>query len=168
MNPAGRLPVTFYKADEKLPDFDDYQMAGRTYRYFKGKPLYPFGYGLSYTQFRYSQMQINRTKASGDQPVKVTVRVKNSGKLAGDEVVQLYVRPLKTAHGRVNKELRGFQRVHLQPGEARELAFELIAGRDMTYYDESARAYRVDTGKYQVQLGASSADIRQAKSLQLH
>lgn len=167
-NPAGRLPVTFYKADEKLPDFDDYQMAGRTYRYFKGKPLYPFGYGLSYTQFRYSQMQINHTKASGDQPVKVTVRVKNSGKLAGDEVVQLYVRPLKTAHGRVNKELRGFQRVHLQPGEARELAFELIPGRDMTYYDESARAYRVDTGKYQVQLGASSADIRQAKSLQLH
>ncbi len=167
-NPAGRLPVTFYKADEKLPDFEDYSMTGRTYRYFKGEPLYPFGYGLSYSQFSYSQVKLDHNKVADDQPVKLTVTVKNTSKLAGDEVVQVYVRPEHTAHARVNKELRAFQRVHLQPGESRQLEFVLIPKRDMTYYDEAAKAYKVDAGKYRLQVGASSADIRGQALLRVH
>ena len=158
-NPAGRLPVTFYKAGEKLPAFDDYAMAGRTYRYFGGEPLYPFGHGLSYTTFDYSGLRLDRTRASAGQPVKATVTVRNSGVRAGDEVVQLYARAPQ-GDGRPLKELRGFQRVHLQPGEARDVVFTLDPGKDLRHYDEQAQAYAVVPGEYELQVGASSADIR--------
>jgi beta-glucosidase len=159
-NPAGRLPVTFYKADEKLPAFDDYSMQGRTYRYFDGEPLYPFGHGLSYTTFAYSDLRLDRAKAGAKQPVTATVKVRNSGKRAGDEVVQLYARALDPKQPRARKELRGFQRVTLQPGEERTLTFKLDPSVDLRYYDEGAKAYAVDAGSYEVQVGASSEEIR--------
>jgi beta-glucosidase len=163
INPAGRLPITFYKADEKLPPFDDYSMEGRTYRYFRGEPLYPFGYGLSYTQFAYSDLQLDRDKASPAERIKVTLKVKNTGARAGDEVVQLYLKPLHAAHARVNEALRGFQRIHLQPGEERVVSFDISPEADLKYYDDVHHAYAVDAGSYRVQIGASSADIRLAK-----
>ena len=162
-DPAGRLPVTFYKADEKLPAFDDYRMEGRTYRYFKGEPLYPFGYGLSYTRFAYSDLQLDRTKLSASDRMKITLKVKNTGERAGDEVVQLYLQPLHAPHARVNKELRGFRRLHLQAGEEQTVAFDVSPATDLTNYDDVHHAYGVDTGNYRVQVGASSADIRLAK-----
>ena len=166
-NPSGRLPVTFYKADEKLPAFDDYAMAGRTYRYFGGEPLYPFGHGLSYTRFGYSGLRLDRGRAGAGDPVKVAVTVKNEGARAGDEVVQLSLAPQQPAQPRALKELRGFQRVHLQPGESRELEFTLVPERDLRRYDPQAGAYVVDPGRYEVQVGASSADVRQRATLQV-
>ncbi|WP_374014149.1 glycoside hydrolase family 3 C-terminal domain-containing protein [Pseudoxanthomonas koreensis] len=159
-NPAGRLPVTFYKADEKLPAFDDYDMAGRTYRYFTGEPLFPFGHGLSYTGFAYSGLALDRSRAGATDAVEVSVKVRNSGTRAGDEVVQLYLHPLQPARTRALKELRGFQRVHLQPGEERTVRFTVVPEKDLRIYDEAAAAYAVDPGRYEVQVGASSADIR--------
>ena len=114
-NPAGRLPVTFYKSADQLPPFDDYKMEGRTYRYFKGEPLYPFGYGLSYTTFRYGKLMVPPEVKNGAE-MKVSVDVENSGKRAGDEVVQLYVK-------REVRSLEGFQRVSLKPGEKRTVEF---------------------------------------------
>ncbi|HEY5803784.1 MAG TPA: glycoside hydrolase family 3 C-terminal domain-containing protein [Lysobacter sp.] len=159
-NPAGRLPVTFYQADEKLPAFDDYAMKGRTYRYFEGKPLYPFGHGLSYTTFAYSDLRLDRAKAGPQQAVTASVKVRNSGKRAGDEVVQLYVHALDPKQPRARKELRGFQRVALQPGEERTLTFTLTPSTDLRYWDVDKKAYAVDAGAWEVQVGASSEDIR--------
>lgn len=165
VDPAGRLPVTFYKASEKLPPFDDYSMQGRTYRYFKGQALYPFGYGLSYTHFAYSDLQLDRSSVHPADHIRVTLKVKNTGQRAGDEVVQLYVRPLHAPHVRVIKELHGFQRITLQPGEEKEVAFDISPQSDLKYYDVAHHAYAVDPGRYQVQIGASSADIRLSKDL---
>ena len=159
-NPAGRLPVTFYRADEALPAFDDYAMAGRTYRYFEGEPLYPFGHGLSYTTFDYGDVVLDRVRVARDGRLTATVTVRNSGTRAGDEVVQLYLHPLAPKRTRALKELRGFQRVQLQPGESRTLSFDLSPARDLRHYDDVAGAYAVDPGRYEVQVGASSADIR--------
>ncbi|WP_246193432.1 glycoside hydrolase family 3 protein [Pseudoxanthomonas suwonensis] len=166
-NPAGRLPVTFYSADEKLPPFDDYAMKGRTYRYFTGKPLFPFGHGLSYTSFGYSGLKLDRRRAAAGDEVTVSVTVKNHGKRAGDEVVQLYLAPVKPQRERALKELRGFQRVHLQPGESRTLSFTVVPERDLRVYDEAAGRYTVDPGRYEVQVGASSADIRASVPLEV-
>jgi beta-glucosidase len=159
-NPSGRLPVTFYKGDEKLPAFDDYSMRNRTYRYFEGEPLYPFGHGLSYTQFEYSGLKVDR---AGDN-VTVTVNVKNVGKRAGDEVAQLYVH---SASLRALKELRGIQRLALKPGESRVATFRLVPSRDFTHYDVAEKRYVVSPGSYEVQVGASSADIRTKGSVTL-
>ncbi|MFC3549878.1 glycoside hydrolase family 3 C-terminal domain-containing protein [Lysobacter cavernae] len=164
-NPAGRLPVTFYKADEKLPAFDDYAMRGRTYRYFDGEPLYAFGHGLSYTRFAYGDLHLDRKRATPSQPVKVSLQVKNTGARAGDEVVQLYLKPTEPKRERARKELRGFQRVHLQPGESREVTFTITPDRDLRTWDEQRDAYSVDPGAYEVQVGASSADVRSTKAL---
>jgi beta-glucosidase len=162
-NPAGRLPVTFYKATEKLPAFDDYSMRGRTYRYFEGEPLYPFGYGLSYTRFEYSGLATDRARVDESGAVNVSVTVKNVGKRAGDEAVQLYARALRPREPRALKDLRGIERISLEPGESRRVSFTLVPNRDLTYYDERRKAYAVDAGQYELQVGASSSDIR-AKS----
>jgi beta-glucosidase len=167
-DPAGRLPVTFYKASEKLPAFDDYRMDGRTYRYFKGEPLYPFGYGLSYTKFTYADLKLDQSKIGKDDKLHVTVKVHNAGKRAGDEVVQLYLRGVGTPHERSNKDLRGIQRISLQPGQTREVSFDVTPATDLRYYDTTKAAYAVDSGRYEVQVGASSADIRATQSFTVH
>lgn len=160
VNPAGRLPVTFYKADEKLPAFDDYAMQGRTYRYFDGQPLYPFGHGLSYTRFTYSDLKLDSSKGTSAQAVQATVTIRNAGDRAGEEVVQLYLKPKQAERERARKDLRGFQRVALKPGEERTLTFSFTPERDLRTYDEATSKYLVDPGAYEVQIGASSADIR--------
>jgi len=120
-NPAGRLPVTFYKSVDDLPDFEDYGMTNRTYRYFEGTPIYPFGYGLSYTSFKYAPGNVEKNT---DKTMKVTTTVSNTGKYAGDEVVQLYLsnkRDFKTPI----RALKGFKRIHLKPGESQTIEFVL-------------------------------------------
>ncbi len=161
VSPAGRLPVTFYKGSEKLPAFDDYSMRGRTYRYFEGQPLYPFGYGLSYTRFQYSGLSLDHAAVAPEGTLQATVEVKNVGDRTGDEVVQLYVQPPDTRYPRPRKELRGFRRISLAPGEEQPVSFMLTPTRDATRYDPGKKAYVVDPGRYEVQLGASSEDIRQ-------
>jgi len=164
-NPGGRLPVTFYKADEKLPAFDDYSMKNRTYRYFEGQPLYPFGHGLSYTKFAYTGLKLDKSSVAADGTVQATVTVKNVGKRAGDEVVQLYLRPLDPKRTRAHKDLRGIERLTLAPGESRQVSFQVKPDRDLTIYDDVKKAYAVDPGNFEVQIGASSADIRARATL---
>jgi beta-glucosidase len=123
-NPSGRLPVTFYKSEKDIPDFSNYDMQGRTYRYFYGTPLYPFGYGLSYTTFEYSNLVVDKTSDT-QSTVEVTVDVKNTGKADGDEVVQIYVSN-KTAKSIVPiTSLKGFKRVSLKQGEKKTVSFTL-------------------------------------------
>jgi len=162
-NPAGRLPVTFYKESEKLPAFDDYSMNNRTYRYFTGDPLYPFGYGLSYTTFQYSEMHLDSSSIKPNGELHVSMKVKNTGSRAGDEVVQLYVRGTDTKHERASKDLRGIERVALRPGEQRVVTFTIRPQHDLTYFDVDRKDYAVEAGRYEAQIGASSADIRLKK-----
>jgi beta-glucosidase len=164
-NPAGRLPVTFYKASEQLPAFDDYAMRGRTYRYFEGEPLFAFGHGLSYTRFEYSGLEVDRRRVNVDDTVNVSLNVKNTGELAGDEVVQLYLRPLAPREPRALKDLRGVQRLTLAPGETRRVSFTLVPRRDFARYDVGRAAYVVDAGDYRIDVGASSADTRSSTTV---
>ena len=119
-NPGGRLPVTFYKGVEQLPEFEDYAMKNRTYRYFAGEPLYPFGYGLTYSKFEYSNLKLSSPELQAGNPLAVDVDVKNSGQRAGDEVVELYISFPKLP-GAPLRALRGFTRVHLGAGEVRHV-----------------------------------------------
>ncbi|WP_423177915.1 MULTISPECIES: glycoside hydrolase family 3 C-terminal domain-containing protein [unclassified Stenotrophomonas] len=160
VNPAGRLPVTFYKAGEAMPAFDDYAMEGRTYRYFRGTPLYPFGHGLSYTRFDYGTLRLDADSLRADGRLGVALDVTNAGTRSGDEVVQLYVRREHAGSGDAVQELRGFQRVQLAPGERRTVTFTLEAAQALRHYDEARAAYAVQPGAYEVRVGASSADIR--------
>ena len=123
-NPAGRLPVTYYKSIDQIPAFDNYDMQGRTYRYFTDEPLYPFGYGLSYTTFSYSDLTIPQKTAAGEK-VTVKVTVKNTGNMEGDEVVQLYLTDEKASTPRPVRQLEGFKRITLAPGESKEVEFTL-------------------------------------------
>jgi beta-glucosidase len=162
-NPAGRLPVTFYTSTDELGDFRDYYMAGgkgKTYRYYKGKPLYPFGHGLSYTTFDYANLKVTPDSVKANEAVTVKVDVTNSGGRDGEEVVQLYVRDMESTLPMPVKQLRGFERIALKKGEKKTVTFTLKPSEDMRYYDAQQQAYRVEPGAFEIQLGASSADIR--------
>lgn len=135
-NPSGKLPVTFYAQDSDLPDFNSYDMTGRTYRYFQGKALYPFGYGLSYTDFAYSSLQMPKSCNQTDKEIKVEVTVKNKGNLAGEEVVQLYVSHPGQKVLTPLTSLKGFQRVNLKAGESKKLSF-LLTAKDLSCVDEN-------------------------------
>jgi beta-glucosidase len=163
-NPGGRLPVTFYKSVNDLPPFDDYRMAGRTYRYFEGTPLYPFGYGLSYTTFAYDALRTSAGTLRGNDTLVISVDVRNTGSRAGDEVVQLYVRHLGSAVPRPKRELRGFRRITLQPGERRTVEFRLAA-RALAYWDTTSHDWKVENDRVALEVGASSADIRATKTI---
>jgi len=167
VSPSGRLPVTFYKANAKLPDFEDYAMQGRTYRYYKDKPLYPFGYGLSYTDFDYKKLVLDKKSLGQDGQLNISFDLKNTGKMSANEVVQVYVRSLAKDSKASIKNLRGFKSVALNPGETKSLGFNLIANRDFTYYDEQQKSYRVKPGEYEIQIGASSSDIRLKKKIRI-
>jgi beta-glucosidase len=123
-NPAGRLPVTYYKSIDQIPAFENYDMAGKTYRFFTKEPLYPFGYGLSYTSFSYSGLVIPEKAVAGEK-INVKVTVTNTGKMAGDEVVQLYLTDEKASTPRPVRQLEGFMRISLKPGESRNVEFTL-------------------------------------------
>jgi beta-glucosidase len=129
-NPAGRLPVTFYKGIEQLPEFEDYSMKNRTYRYFDGQPLYPFGYGLSYSKFEYSNLKLSATRLKAGDPLSVDADVRNASQREGDEVVELYLNFPKSPAAPI-RALRGFERVHLGAGETKHVHFILDA-RDLS------------------------------------
>jgi beta-glucosidase len=154
-NPAGRLPVTFYTGVEQLPPFEGYAMKGRTYRHFKGKPLYPFGYGLSYTTFSYSGLTLSKSAIKAGDALTAEVTVTNTGKREGDEVAQLYLAFPHVA-GAPLRALRGFKRVHLKANEAQTVQFEL-KDRDLSMVTE-AGAPIVVKGKYYVSIGGGQPD----------
>ena len=158
-NPAGRLPVTFYKSVDDLPAFDDYQMTGRTYRFFKGAPLYPFGHGLSYTAFAYRNVKTNKSAYSARDTITVSVSVMNTGKRSGDEVVQLYAQHVESKVDRPIKDLRGYRRVSLKPGETRVVSFRVPVS-SLAYWDESSHRWVVEQDQVNLLVGSSSADIR--------
>jgi beta-glucosidase len=149
-NPAGRLPVTFYKGVEQLPEFDDYAMKNRTYRYFTGEPLYGFGYGLSYTTFEYSGMKLSNASLNAGDPLDVEVDVKNAGKRDGDEVAELYIGFPKLP-GTPLRALRGMTRVHLKAGEQKHVRLSL-SPRDLSYVNEAGDRI-VSTGDYLITVG---------------
>ncbi|MDE6503784.1 MAG: fibronectin type III-like domain-contianing protein, partial [Muribaculaceae bacterium] len=134
-NPAGRMPVTTYLCDEDLPDFEDYSMANRTYRYFRGEVRYPFGYGLSYTTFDYAPLSSDKTVKTGEN-IDVTTTVTNTGRCDGDEVVQLYISHPHDGFTRMPlRALKGFKRIHLKKGESRVVTFTLTP-EDLALVDE--------------------------------
>ena len=153
-NPGGKLPVTFYKNTGQLPDFEDYSMKGRTYRYMTERPLFPFGYGLSYTTFKISQGRLDRTSVKAGQEVTFRVNVENTGERDGAEVVQVYVRKEGDAGGPL-KSLRGFRRVELKAGESREVVVPLPAGA-FEFFSPSTNTMEVEPGEYEVLYGNSS------------
>ena len=153
-NPAGRLPVTFYTGVNQLPNFEDYSMEGRTYRYFKGKPLYPFGYGLSYTTFAYSGLNVP-DKIKAGEPLPVDVTVKNTGARAGDEVAQVYL-SFPDVKGAPIRALRAFQRVHLEAGASQTLHFE-IAPRDLNMVTTAGDPI-IAEGGYKISVGGGQPD----------
>jgi beta-glucosidase len=149
-NPAGRLPVTFYTGIEQLPPFEDYAMRGRTYRYFEGKPLYPFGYGLSYTKFSYRGLRLPKEPIKAGDPLSAEVTVTNTGKCEGDEVVQLYI-SFPNVPGAPLRALRGLKRVHLKQGESQKVRFEL-SDRDLSMVTEAGEPI-IAEGRYLASIG---------------
>jgi beta-glucosidase len=163
-NPGGRLPVTFYKGVEQLPEFEDYTMKNRTYRYFSGQPLYPFGYGLSYSKFEYSNLKLSSPELEAGSPLTVDVDVKNASPRAGDEVVELYVSFPKVP-GAPLRALRGCQRIHVDAGKLQHVKLTLQP-RDLSYVNEAgnrmvgAGDYVITTGGGQPGTAAAHADAK--------
>jgi len=158
-SPAGRLPVTFYKSAEDLPAFENYAMKGRTYRYFEGEALYPFGYGLSYTTFSYAKPHVDHESIAADGSVQLSAQVTNTGAIASDEVVQLYL-----SHPASDlvpmRELRGFKRVHLGPHEAKTVSFSL-SDRDLSIVDAEGKR-RIVAGTIKAWIGGGQPDAHSA------
>ena len=157
-NPSGRLPLTFYKSINDIPAFDDYAMKGKTYRYCEKPVLYPFGFGLSYTKFNYSNLKLSSTVLK--EKIEITATVKNTGNMDGDEVVQLYIHQQGQ---QAIKELKGYRRVHLKKGESKLVTFVLRAD-DLLHYSAAKEGLAVLPGKVEVQVGTSSQDIRKQSS----
>jgi beta-glucosidase len=166
-NPAGRLPHSVYATEGQVPPLDEYDISkGFTYMYLAGKPLFPFGFGLSYTTFKYSGLTLSADKIKADGKLRISVEVQNTGKRTGDEVVQLYVHQVKSSVKRPTKELRGFQRFSLKPGEIQTAGFTLPAEK-LAYWDETTHGFVVDPGTFDLLVGASSADIRQQAQVEV-
>jgi beta-glucosidase len=159
-NPRGKLSTTWYKSISDLPPMNDYDIKNnRTYMYFKGIPLYPFGYGLSYTTFEYSNLQLNTNSLNSGDSIEVSADITNSGTVAGDEVAQLYVHVESSTNIRPIKELKGFKSIHLLPGETGNVSFTLKHDA-LSYYDVKSRTFKVEEGKAGIFIGSSSQDIR--------
>ena len=156
-NPAGRLPVTFYKNVDQLPDFEDYNMTGRTYRYFQGEPLFPFGHGLSYTTFTYGDVQLPAS-AKDDETIKICVPVTNSGKMDGDEIVQVYIKKQSDTEGPI-KALRAFKRVHIPAGQTIQVELELTP-KQLEWWDAETNTMLTQAGKFDIMIGGNSVDLQ--------
>ncbi len=164
-NPAGRLPATFYRNLAQLPDFEDYNMAGHTYRFFNGEPLFPFGYGLSYTTFKYGKIQLKSSAQTGET-VKITVPVTNTGSRNGEEVVQVYLKKQGEADGPV-KTLRAFKRVYIPAGKTVKVELELTP-KQLEWWDSATNTMRTMPNTFDVMVGGSSKDSDlQKKTLKL-
>jgi beta-glucosidase len=157
-SPAGRLPVTFPKSAEDLPDISDYSMKGRTYRYLDPEPLYPFGFGLSYADFQYAELALSRSVLSPTDSVDVSVLVRNVGQRRSDEVVQLYVKDLEASCRVPHHSLRGFERTTLMPGQSRRVSFTL-GPRDLSLIDERGRRV-LEPGRFRLSVGGCQPDAR--------
>ena len=161
-NPAGRLPLTFYASVADLPPFDDYSMKGRTYRYYTGTPVYPFGYGLSYTSFSYAPVSVEAVNGAPEQGVKVTTKVANTGSRDGDEVAELYLTP-PAFDGAPRLALRSFQRITLKAGERRRIVFDL-SPRDISFVSADG-VRQVMPGAYAVSVGSGQPNTSVAHQL---
>ncbi len=165
-DPGGRLPVTFYRGTSDLPPFDDYRMEGRTYRFFGGTPLYPFGHGLSYTRFDYETLRTSADTIPADGTITVSVDVTNTGARTGDEVVQLYVEHPGSGVARPLRELKGYRRITLEPGETRTVELPLPAST-LAYWDAGRHRWVVEAEPVRIRVGASSADLRLEKTVRV-
>ena len=166
-NPAGRLVQTWPKSLDQLPKMLDYDLRnGRTYMYFKGEPLYPFGFGLSYTSFNYLNLETSTANLNKDGSITVTVDIENTGKRDGDEVVQLYVKHINSTVSRPIQELKGFQRINLKAGERKTVTIPLAAKR-LAYWDISKNDWQIERDSIEIRVGASSADIRMKQKLKV-
>jgi beta-glucosidase len=157
-SPSGKLPLTFYRSVEQLPAFDDYNMAHRTYRYFSGDPLYSFGYGLSYTTFEYSNLTFDKSPLNAGDDLTVSVDVKNAGKLASDEVVEVYI-----THGGVDgapiRSLAAFQRVHVDAGQTQHVRIN-VPNRNLSIVEEDGTR-KIISGELQVWAGGGQPTVRE-------
>jgi beta-glucosidase len=161
VNPAGRLPYTVYASESQVPPQSEYDISkGFTYMFVKGEPLWAFGHGLSYTSFQYSGLQTSPAKVASDETITAQLNVENTGKRAGDEVVQLYVKAVHSHVVRPAKALRGFERITLQPGEKKSVRFSVPVAK-LAYWDDKSHGFKLESGDYEIQVGASSLDIRQ-------
>lgn len=159
VNPAGRLPITFYGSTDDLPDFEDYSMSNRTYRYFNGKPEFAFGYGLSYTKFDYSDAKLSSSIFKTNETLKITFNVRNSGPRDGDEVAQVYFRHVHSSIPQPKLALCGFTRIHLRQDQTSPVTIDIPASR-LRYWDTAKKEYVVEPGDYELLGGAASDDLR--------
>jgi len=158
-SPAGRLPITFYKSVNDLPDFENYAMKGRTYRYFKGEPLYAFGHGLSYTSFIYTKTNLKFYEVLPNDTIQLTVEISNKGNYDSDEVIQIYAKPEIETGDQPIKSLVAFKRVHFLKGETKQVPF-LIPVKQLRLFEPETDCYQVPKGTCNLLIGASSDDIR--------
>lgn len=163
-NPGGRLPVTFYKSVSDLPPFEDYRMQGRTYRYFKGEPLYPFGFGLSYTRFTYDNLRFSPNNVHAGGELRITAEVRNVGKQAGDEVVQLYVTDVAATVPVAVRSLAGVKRIFLEPGEKKEVSF-LLTSEQMSLIDDRGKRM-IEPGEFLVSVGGKQPGFTKRQDAQ--
>jgi beta-glucosidase len=155
VNPSGKLPVTFYKSTEDLPPFDDYSMENRTYKYFRGDVLFPFGYGLSYTSFDYQDFKTDKEEYEGSEKIRTGIYLKNTGEMPGDEVIMIYAANTEKP---LEKHLVGFKRVSLQPGEIASIVIEINL-MDMYQWDTVTHTYHANTGNYMLITNDSDGDM---------
>ena len=160
VNPSGHLPITFYRSTADLPDFRDYSMRNRTYRYFEGKPLWAFGHGLSYTSFDYTRASLASKVMSAAGSVKLSLTVKNTGTRDGDDVIQIYYRQLNSKLLQPKQALCGFSRVSLKKNASQQVTIEVPSKR-LRQWDETAKQYVVVPGAYEFLVGSASDEIRQ-------
>jgi len=165
-NPAGRLPVTFYKSVNDLPSFEDYSMKGRTYRYFKGEPLYAFGFGLSYTAFEYSAIRLDKEQVLTEGNIKLNITVSNTGRYDGDEVIQVYFKQPESVTDKPIQSLVAFKRVSFKKGERKEISFEIPVSQ-LRHFDPKLGSYAIAKGRYELLVGAASNDIRKRVSVEV-
>jgi beta-glucosidase len=165
VNPGGKLPETFYASTDQLPPFANYDIInhGRTYMYFEEPVLYPFGHGLSYTTFKYSNLKLSADKITREGSIKIWCTVQNTGKYIGDEVVQVYVRDTEASVKVPIRQLKRFQRITLKPGEQKTISFNLPTS-ELSFYDIESNDFIVEPGEFEIQIGSSSEDIRLRKT----
>jgi beta-glucosidase len=157
-NPSGRLPITFPKSINDLPAFENYNMAGRTYRYMETEPLFPFGFGLSYAKFAYSDLKISALKIKNGETVTASCKITNTGKIEGEEVAQLYIKDLQSSFRVPNQSLKGIKKIHLAPGASQEITF-VVTPELMSSVDESGKSV-VEKGEILLTIGGSSPGQR--------
>jgi len=160
-NPSGKLPVTFYRTVEELPDFTDYSMQNRTYRYMKNEALYPFGFGLSYTRFEYSDLKLSKSKIGVGEGFTVSVKVTNTGNMAGDEVAQVYIKDVEASCAVPNWQLSGMKRIKLESGESAEITFEILPEQLAVVNDDGQSV--IEPGDFEIYVGGSQPDTRSIK-----